>query len=79
VANKLLRLTAVAEKHLDYLIEDLKRRRDAIDGQLNDLKRKNATTEVIDKLHELRGRAEITSRSSGQDDDETQRIPRSRQ
>ncbi|HVS33007.1 MAG TPA: hypothetical protein VMS98_16295 [Thermoanaerobaculia bacterium] len=63
-------------KELEHLIQDLKRRRDALDGQINDLENGKTTTELIDKLRELRGRAEQTAGRSIGPDDETLRLRR---
>ena len=58
------------------LIDDLKRRRDALDRQIRSLENEKTTESLIDKLRELRGRAEVTNRGIGPDD-ETLRLPRS--
>jgi hypothetical protein len=73
-ADKLLHRSTVGQQNYEELIEDLKRRRDALDRQINHLQNEKTTAEVIEKLRELRGRAELTSRIGP--DDETLRIPR---
>ncbi len=61
---------------LDHLIDDLKRRRDALDDQISNLENEKTTASLIDKLRELRGRAEMTSCRRIGPDDETLRLPR---
>jgi hypothetical protein len=63
------------QQNYENLIDDLKRRRDSIDRQIKNLQSEKTTGELIDKLRELRGRAEVTNRQIGPDD-ETLRLPR---
>ena len=64
------------QQNYEDLIDDLKRRRDSIDRQIKNLQNEQTTGDLIDKLRELRGRAEITNRKIGPED-ETLRLPRS--
>ena len=61
---------------LDHLIDDLKRRRDALDDQISNLENEKTTAALIDKLRELRGRAEMTACRRIGPDDETLRLSR---
>ena len=65
----------MGQQNYEELIEDLKRRRDSLDRQIQHLQNEKTTEEVIEKLRELRGRAEVTSRAIGPDD-ETLRLSR---
>lgn len=51
-----------APDHLDHLIDDLKKQRDQLQGQIDSIsRRERTTTELLDKLQELRNRADDTA------------------
>ena len=66
----------MGQQSYEELIDDLKRRRSSLDEQIRHVETEKTTAELIEKLRELRGRAEVTNRSIGPDD-ETVRLHRS--